>query len=268
MIERFITLEERLNKVLDDLGLQKLKLSSEEIQLLTDIVAALEPFKVATEFLCKRKCNLVEAEDIIKFTASKLRATDSDLSRKLLLSLETRYLNRRNSNLVSLAKFFKNPDSLSNYEDTYKMPSKATITKNAKALHQRLFSDNTETSALTSKAEPVEEVTSEPSMAKMIPMVKQLSDFLKQQSSGKSSEVQDTFAREVGLFIVGRKQTAELQLLHQALQVVPPTSVEAERVFSAGGLFLTKLRSSMSDNTLDKLIFLKLFFALKNEHIF
>ena len=268
MIERFITLEEPLNKVLDDLGLQKLKLSSEEIQLLRDIVAALEPFKVATEFLCKRKCNLVEAEDIIKFTASKLRATDSDLSRKLLLSLETRYLNRRNSNLVSLAKFFKNPDSLSNNEDTYKMPSKATITKNAKALHQRLFSDNTETSALTSKAEPVEEVTSEPSMAKMIPMVKQLSDFLKQQSSGKSSEVQDTFAREVGLFIVGRKQTAELQLLHQALQVVPPTSVEAERVFSAGGLFLTKLRSRMSDSTLDKLIFFKLFFALKNEHIF
>ena len=64
------------------------------------------------------------------------------------------------------------------------------------------------------------------------------------------------------------KQTTQLQLLHKALQTVPPTSVEAERVFSAGGLFLTKLRSSMSDKTLDKLIFLKLFFALKNEHIF
>ena len=39
---------------------------------------------------------------------------------------------------------------------------------------------------------------------------------------------------------------------------VPPTSVEAERVFSAGGLFLTKLRSNMSDSILNKLIFLKL----------
>ena len=131
------------------------------------------------------------------------------------------------------------------------MPTKTIITKNAKALHQRLFSDYTETSASTCEAEPVEEVTSVPTMAK------QLSDFLKQQSSGKSSEAQDTFAREIGLFIAGRKQTAELQLLHQALQVVPPTSVEAEHVFSAGGLFLTKLRSSMSDSTLDKLIFLK-----------
>ena len=99
-------------------------------------------------------------------------------------------------------------------------------------------------------------------------MAKQLSDFLKQQSSGKSSEVQDTFAREIGLFIAGKKQTSELQLLHKALQVIPPTSVEAERVFSAGGLFLTKLRSRMSDTTLDKLMFLKFFFALKKEHIF
>ena len=65
MVERFIKLEEPLNKVLDDLELQKLKLSSEEIQLLRDIVAALEPFNVATKLLCKRKCNLVEAEDII-----------------------------------------------------------------------------------------------------------------------------------------------------------------------------------------------------------
>ena len=108
--------------------------------MLRDIVAALEPFKVATEFLCKRKCNLVEAEDIIKFTAAKLRTIDSELSRNLLLSLETRYLKRRNSNVVSLAKFFVNPDSLSDTADTYKMPSKTTITKNAKALHQRRFS--------------------------------------------------------------------------------------------------------------------------------
>ena len=105
------------------------------------------------------------------------RAADSELSRNLLLSLKTQYLKGKNNILVSLAKFFENPDSLST-EDTYKMPSKTIITKNAKALHQRLFPDNTETSALTtSTGEPVEVVTSVPSMAK------QLSDFLKQQSS-------------------------------------------------------------------------------------
>ena len=231
--------------------------------MVKEIVAALEPFKVATEFLCKRKCNLVEAEKIIMFTAKELRKIDNELSRNLLLSLETRYLKRRNSNVVSLAKFFVNPDSLSDTADTYKMPSKTIITKNAKALHQHLFPENVESSELTCTIEPEEEI-----ITPLPPMAKQLSDFLKQQSSGKSTEVQDTFSREIRLFIAGKKQTAQLQLLHKALQTVPPTSVEAERVFSAGGLFLTKLRSSMSDKTLDKLIFLKLFFALENENIF
>ena len=263
MVERVLVLEDPLNKVLDDLGLEKLKLSSDEIQLVRDIVAALEPFKVATEFLCKRKCNLVEAEKIIMFTAKELRKIDSELSRNLLLSLETRYLKRRNSNVVSLAKFFVNPDSLTDTEDTYKMPSKTIITKNAKALHQHLFPENVESSELTCEIEPEEEI-----ITPLPPMAKQLSDFLKQQSSGKYTEVQDTFSREIGLFIAGKKQTTQLQLLHKALLTVPPTSVEAERVFSAGGLFLTKLRSRMSDKTLDKLIFLKLFFALKNENVF
>ena len=44
--------------------------------------------------------------------------------------------------------------------------------------------------------------------------------------------------------------------------IIPPTSVEAERVFSAGGLFLAKLHSRISDSTLVKLMFLKFFFAL------
>ncbi len=168
--------------------------------MVRDIVAALEPFKVATELLCKRKCNLVEAEKIIMFTTKELRKIDSELSRNLLLSLETRYLKRRNSNVVSLAKFFVIPDSLTDTEDTYKMPSKTIITKNAKALHQHLFPENVESSELTCKIEPEEEI-----ITPIPPMAKQLSDFIKQQSSGKYTEVQDTFSREIGLFIAGKK---------------------------------------------------------------
>ena len=53
--------------------------------------------------------------------------------------------------------------------------------------------------------------------------------------------------------------------------IIPPTSVESERVFS-DGLFLTKLRSTMSDSILVKLMFLKFVFALtlslKKENVF
>ena len=44
-------------------------------------------------------------------------------------------------------------------------------------------------------------------------------------------------------------------------EIVSQSHVEAERFFSAGELFLTKC-SRMSDSTLDKLMFLKFFFAL------
>ena len=129
------------------------------------------------------------------------------------------------------------------------------------------FPENVESSELTCEIKPKEEISTTTALP-VPPMAKQLSDFLKQLSSGKCTEVQDTFSREIGLFIAGKKQTTQLQLLHKALQTVPPTSVDAERVFSAGGLFLSKLRKYKSDKTLDKLIFFKSFFALKNEHIF
>jgi len=46
-----------------------------------------------------------------------------------------------------------------------------------------------------------------------------------------------------------------LQLGYSYLQSIPPTSVEAERVFSAAGTLRTKIRSRLSDATLDTLCF-------------
>jgi len=47
-----------------------------------------------------------------------------------------------------------------------------------------------------------------------------------------------------------------LQLVYSYLQSIPPTSVEAERAFSAARKICTKIRSRLSDATLDTLCFL------------
>ena len=60
-----------------------------------------------------------------------------------------------------------------------------------------------------------------------------------------------------------KRKLSTLLDIHSCLKTIPPTSVEAERVFSVTGLFLTKLRSRLSDVTLDKLIFLKYYFLNK-----
>ena len=50
-----------------------------------------------------------------------------------------------------------------------------------------------------------------------------------------------------------------LQLVY-LLTVNPPTSVEAERAFSAAGILCTKIRSRLSDGRLDTLCFLRSYY--------
>jgi hypothetical protein len=97
-------------------------------------------------------------------------------------------------------------------------------------------------------------------------LAKELSDFLKEQRNCSPSDV-DTFSKEIGLFVAGHERTTAIRLIHETLLIIPPTSVEAERVFSAAVLFLTKLRSRMFDMTLDKLVFLKFYLSLKKDKV-
>lgn len=66
--------------------------------------------------------------------------------------------------------------------------------------------------------------------------------------------------KEFSVFEATGDRTQNLEKLFQALNSVPPTSVEAERAFSAAGLFITKLRSKLSDRSIDCLCFLKSYF--------
>ena len=61
----------------------------------------------------------------------------------------------------------------------------------------------------------------------------------------------------MNLFEITGTKSKNLRLLEESLYSIPPTSVEAERVFSAAGLFNTKLQSSLSNSSLDTLVFLK-----------
>ena len=51
-----------------------------------------------------------------------------------------------------------------------------------------------------------------------------------------------------------------LELMYSYLQSISLTSVEAERAFSAAGLLCTKIRSRLSDATLDTLCFMRSYY--------
>ena len=218
----------------------------------------------------------VKAEMIIQFIDKKLEGNESTLVLKLLERLRSRYKDRKNNQLVSLVKFYEDPDSLtksSNNEDSYKMVSKPTIVKMSKALHRRLRFDRAETDELSSTANEQSNPSDSSEGAdtrsntedSSIPLAKELSSLLTQSNRSQQDGLSDTFTKEISLFMTGgaEKKTQALKELSRSLLTVPPTSVEAERTFSASGLFLTKLRCRLSDASLDMLIFLKFYFSCK-----
>ena len=65
---------------------------------------------------------------------------------------------------------------------------------------------------------------------------------------------------EMAVFEVSDKRGRCLEAVYNYLLTVPPTSVEAERAFSAAGLICTKLRSRLDDDTVDTLCFLRAYY--------
>lgn len=52
-----------------------------------------------------------------------------------------------------------------------------------------------------------------------------------------------------------------LQMVYDYLMTVPPTSVDAERAFSAAGQLVTKIRSQLFDESIDTLCLLRAYFV-------
>jgi hypothetical protein len=59
--------------------------------------------------------------------------------------------------------------------------------------------------------------------------------------------------------------TEKLKQIHLALTSIPAASIESERAFSIAGSFATKIRSRLSDETLDRFSFAKSYF--KNQKL-
>ena len=93
-----------------------------------------------------------------------------------------------------------------------------------------------------------------------------LSDAAKTQQQqlrtqdNSSSRVENALKAEMALFQGNGNRGVNLQRLYEYLTTVPPTSVEAGRAFSAAGTLCTKIRSSLGDESLDALCFMRSYF--------
>jgi hypothetical protein len=92
-------------------------------------------------------------------------------------------------------------------------------------------------------------------------MADELSLLLKQaELPPKESNDFSKIKQEFALFQKTGKRTEHLELIHEPLCTRKPTSTDPERTFSVAANFCTKIRSRLSDQSLNSLIFLKYYY--------
>ena len=106
----------------------------------------------------------------------------------------------------------------------------------------------------------------EASLPKNRTLSEEFQAFLKEPGL-KIEEVQSVGAqiinKEMQLFEATKKRPENLENLYCFLLTIRPTSVEAERAFSAMGLFATKIGNRLNDGTLNAMIVVRQFYKKK-----
>jgi hypothetical protein len=257
MLERYINLSECVKSALIELNSAELH-SESNIIVLKEIQNVLSPIKIAVEALSRKDATLLSSEIILNFTLDKLSQLKSNLSARMMTSLKKRIEERRNIRAVSLLKYLHNPKSF-NAGKWFNNLAKKDIPDYAGTLMNRLYPDidfELNETNNSSNTDPIEIATSTTLTDELNFAINNLnkSNFV---GTSKKSHLN----KEIQLFEATGKRTQSLELLYNALLAIKPTSTDSERAFSSAGALLTKLRSRMSDESMNAILLLKSFFS-------
>lgn len=207
---------------------------------------SIEPIKLAVEALSQEKANLLTAETVVDFMLRKLSSKNSTINVELHENLKSRIGERWNSDVMNLLNCLKDPSNV---------PSKNTLHFAGK-LAERLFG--------MKNNEPNFNIIQENLPDLSLSLEDELFFLLqKNNSTLPLSTVADEFKwlkQEFILFKNTGKRTDNLQKIFNALLTIKPTSTDVERVFSICTHFCTKIRSRLSDVSLNSLVFLKFYY--------
>ncbi|KAF2905313.1 hypothetical protein ILUMI_00867 [Ignelater luminosus] len=171
-------------------------------------------------------------------------------SRCQSLSLRRR-ISQRRTNLTALLIYLQNPCSYhASFDDeTFHLPAKNLLLKEIKDFVIRMQFSLSNSYDNNDYEEVVQAVQITNNNEEVSP-----SDLTLQQ------ELELT--NSMTLYESGGSMRKYLTFTCKTLKGIPPTSVEAERAFSAAGYIASKIRSSLADDTLDMLCFLRKHFKL------
>ncbi|CAH0403229.1 unnamed protein product [Chilo suppressalis] len=263
MLERFYNLKNCIDKVLIDAG-SDTKISADEWSQINELIACLQPVKLAVEVLCRRESSLATADTNLKFVLDKLKGQDTALSAELSEALRKRIGERRLNEITGLLIYLQKPkkyeQEVRKPDDTFTMPKKNVLRQEMKNMLNRV------NEVAESAAEVEEEVMEIDNVDENLTLEQQLALELKREKESfikPKTNVKDydkNLKKEMSLFETEGVRGENLSLIYDFLMTLKPTSVEAERAFSAAGYICSKLRSRLTDKTINTICFLRAFF--------
>ncbi|CAG5047193.1 unnamed protein product [Parnassius apollo] len=224
--------------------------------------------------------DLITAETTLRFIISKLININKPLVRKLVDSLRKRISERR-TDLTAILLYLHDPHkyeedkSLFIYDETFNLPPKSVIRKAIKNIVERLEYTGSNAVTTTPVDDPYDDIplsNLETQTAAAAPMslenelkltltsIKNPGSTAQPPRSGSMSNLEVLIKKEINYFESGGLKGTYLQFAYNALMTIVPTSVEAERAFSAAGYLVCNIRSCLADDTINTLTFLRSYF--------
>lgn len=258
-------------KALIDLK-SEINFSEGDWKLIEKLHEVLDIIKTILEALCRRDASLLTADVAFKFAIRKLANIENNyVAEKMLQMLKKRYTERRLNFTAATLNYLQNPENYflqNNNEDSsvFPRPSSDEMCQEIVSLLCRTKSTTTQAQLLPVPVSQGEEARfSEPAETIILTKGEELNAELEKATENRmrSSAHEDIFTNvriEMALFENGGDRGRYLSQAYDHLLTIPPTSVEPERVFSSAGLLCNKIRSRLSDISLDALVFLRSYY--------
>jgi hypothetical protein len=245
MLRRFLEMKSCVANALEELGCEDMLPSKEELELISEVTDALEVVEVSVLALGRRDCNLVKADQILEFLLKNLNEQQGKVSKDLYETIFERIIERRCQDVIL-------PRS-----------SKSDLAKKARDIHVHIFpseelslSEN-DTYNENEVEEPPKKLSKSEELDLVLAMSERKSERVERGLASSNSDVLKCLKREIAVLEHTGDRPNNLERIYKALLTIPPTSVEAERSFSAVGLFVTKLCTSLNDETINMLCFIR-----------
>lgn len=255
MLERFVKVYDCVKDSLREIGQPNL-IADSDLTMLTQLLHCLQPIRLASEALGRRDATLMTAEGTLSFLFSKLKQQDNKIAKMFHAAIVEKINQRRSKELISLMRFLLKK----NLTSTHELPliSKSQVYKFVKEEACRLIKA-TVPDASANNDDDVLQLNQPQSLTEEL-----------EQAISEFSEPEKTLAdpmsswkvinKELALFDMNGELTTNLQILLDALKSIKPTSTDSERIFSNSANFCSKKRTSLADESINRLCFLKSFF--------